>query len=248
MHAVRLTPIGIEHIRTLQQRLSYKPSESQRMAVLIDGCEGLTPPAANALLKTLEEPPAYALLLLLSSNKEALPLTIVSRCQLVPFQALSAEHACLILERQGVDTATATLAARLYVGRLDTLSQRDLSQILATRQKAQALLVDSVHGRTAAVFMRARQLAGKREACEELLDWLALLCRDLVMLKVAAQRPLYNHDVRHDLTLLANGLALDALLDAFGCIERLRASLKMNLNPQLAFERLLLQLQQTLAT
>lgn len=241
------TSIGIESIRTLQQRLNYKPYESQRMTILIDGCEGLTPPAANALLKTLEEPPGYALLLLLTGNKEALPLTIVSRCQPVPFHPLAAAHIRIILEQQGVDTATATLASTLCAGRLEALTQRDISQILAVRQRAYTLLVDVMHDRVAPVFMRARQLAGKREACEELLYWLALLCRDLVMLKVAPLRPLYNHDLRHDLAQLASGLSVDPLLAAFGCIEQLRASLRMNLNPQLAFERLLLQLQHMLS-
>jgi DNA polymerase-3 subunit delta' len=241
------TSIGIEPIRTLQQRLSYKPYESQRMTVLIDGCEGLTPPAANALLKTLEEPPGYALLLLLAGNKEALPLTVVSRCQLVPFHPLAAAHSRIILERQGIDTATATLASTLCAGRLETLTQHDLAQILAARQKAYTVLVDIIHDRTATVFMRARQLVGKREACEELLYWFALLCRDLVMLKVAPHRPLYNHDLGHDLAQLASGLSLDLLLEAFGCIEQLRASLRTNLNPQLVFERLLLQLQPMLS-
>ena len=241
------TSIGIEPIRTLQQRLSYKPYESQHMAIIIDGCEGLTLPAANALLKTLEEPPGYALLLLLTGNKEALPLTIVSRCQLVPFHPLAAEHIRIILQQQGVEAAVATLAATLCAGRLDALTPHDMSQILAARQKAYTLFVDIIHGRMATVFMRARQLAGKREACEELLYWLTLLCRDLVMLKVAPERLLYNHDVRHDLVQLATRLALDPLLEAFRCIEQLRASLRMNLNPQLVFEQLLLQLQHLLS-
>jgi DNA polymerase III gamma/tau subunit len=151
------------------------------------------------------------------------------------------------LERQGIDAATAALASALCAGRLEALRQHDISQILAARQKAYTVLVDIIHGRTAAVFMQARQLVGKREACEELLYWLALLCRDLAMLNVTPQRPLYNHDLGHDLTPLARGLSLDSLLEAFACIEQTRAFLRMNLNPQLVFERLLLQLQPMLS-
>jgi DNA polymerase-3 subunit delta' len=241
------TSIGIESIRTLQQRLSYKPYESQRMTIIIDGCEGLTPPAANALLKTLEEPPDYALLLLLTGNKEALPLTIVSRCQLVPFHPLAAEHIRTILQQQGVAAAVAAQAATLCAGRLDAFAQHDMAQILAARQKAHTLFVDIIHGRMLTVFMRARQHAGKREACEELLYWWALLCRDLVMLKVAPVRLLYNQDMSSDLEQLATRLALDPLLAAFSYIEQRRVSLRMNLNPQLVFEQLLLQLQHLLS-
>ena len=67
------TSIKIEQIRAVQRRLSYKPYENQRITVLIESCELLSPPAANALLKTLEEPQPDALLLLLTSKKEALP-------------------------------------------------------------------------------------------------------------------------------------------------------------------------------
>src|ERR1051325_9968022 len=107
------TSIRIEHIRTLQRQLSYKPYESQRTVVIIDGCESLTPPAANALLKTLEEPPTSALLLLLTSKKDVLPLTIVSRCQQIPFRPLAPSYIRALLLQQGVDQTTAALAATL---------------------------------------------------------------------------------------------------------------------------------------
>src|SRR5262245_3188398 len=64
--------IRIEHIRAIQRQISYKPYESQYTTIIIDGCERLTPPAANALIKTLEEPPASTLLLLINSIKTAL--------------------------------------------------------------------------------------------------------------------------------------------------------------------------------
>src|SRR5918912_759380 len=123
--------IRIEHIRAIQRQLSYKPYESQYTVIIIDGCESLTPPAANALLKTLEEPPASALVLLLTSKKDALPLTIISRCQQVPFRLLTPAHISAILIQQGMDQATAAIAATLAEGRLDTWIQTDISQALA---------------------------------------------------------------------------------------------------------------------
>jgi DNA polymerase-3 subunit delta' len=63
--------IRIEHMRAVQRQLGYKPYTSPRTVVIIDGCERFTSPAANALLKTLEEPPATVLLLLLTSQKDA---------------------------------------------------------------------------------------------------------------------------------------------------------------------------------
>ena len=236
--------IRIEHIRAIQRQLSYKPYESQYTTIIIDGCESLTPPAANALLKTLEEPPASALLLLLTSKKDALPLTIISRCQLVPFRPLTPSHIRAILVQQGMDQPTAAIAATLAEGRLDTWTQTDVSQVLARRQGAYTLLQEKGHPKNTPLFLLARQCAGSREQCEEVLHWLSLFCRDLVLLKVASTLPLYNHDLRTELTALASALSVERLIEFFGLLEQLRHYLTMNANPQLTFERLVIQLQQ----
>jgi len=236
--------IRIEHIRAMQRQLSYKPYESQYTIVIIDGCESLTPPAANALLKTLEEPPASALLLLLTSKKDALPLTIISRCQQVPFRPLAPPHIRAILIQQGVDEPTATLVATLAEGRVDTWMQTEISQLLARRHNAYTLLQERGSTKNVPLFLLARQWAGSREQCEEVLHWLSLFCRDLVILKVAATTPLYNHDLQAELASLASSVSVASLLDLFAALEQLRQYLTMNVNPQLTFERLVIQLQQ----
>jgi DNA polymerase-3 subunit delta' len=186
---IRVVPDGasmkIEQVRTLQRQLSYKPYEDQRITVLLEQCELLSSPAANALLKTLEEPRTTTLLILLSEKKEALPLTIVSRCQLVPFRPLPPPHIRTILERQGVDAATAALAASLSEGQLDRVNSPELSQLLSMRQSAYNVLQDLLQDRGLASFLQARKLANKRELCEELCRWLSLFCRDLIILTVA---------------------------------------------------------------
>jgi DNA polymerase-3 subunit delta' len=184
----------------------------------------------------------------MTSKKDALPLTILSRCQLIPFRPLAPSHIQTILVQQGIDPATAAIAATLAEGRLDTWVQTDISQVLARRQSAYALLQAQGHTRHTPLFLLARQCAGSREQCEEVLHWLTLLCRDLVLLKVAPTMPLYNHDLQAELTGLAHTLTLDPLIELFHVLERLRYYLTMNVNPQLTFEQLVLQLQQLFGT
>lgn len=234
--------IRIEHIRTIQHRLSYKPYESRRITVILDRCEALTPPATNALLKVLEEPPTHALMLLLTTHKAVLPLTITSRCQVVPFRALGIDHIRAILTHEGIEADAATLATMASQGGLGRPD--DIVDVLTTRNHALTLLTEIAQANAASVFMQARKLAGKREQCETLLSGLALLYRDLVMLRVAPSRPLFNDDLRADLTPLARRYAVDALLEASAHIEKMRRYLSMNLNPQLVFEQLVIHLQQ----
>ena len=236
--------VRIEAIRTIQNRLVYKPYESQRTTVIIDGCEVLSLPASNALLKTLEEPPGSALLLLLASRKEALPLTILSRCRLLPFRPLAPQHIATLLCQRGVDIATARSAALLAEGSMEAFADADPANVLARRQAAYDLLSDTLTARDPGLFARTRQLAGKRDQCEELLRWFAVLCRDMLILKAAPAIPLHNQDKRAGLTELALPLTRERLLDTCDLIEQLRRHIAVNVNPQLVFERLLIHLQQ----
>lgn len=240
--------VRIDDIRTIQHRLSYKPYEHHRTTIILDGCETLTLPAANALLKTLEEPPESALIILLTCKKDALPLTILSRCQLIPFRPLTPSHIQIILERQGVDPMTASIAATLAEGSLEAYTPADCATMLANRHTAYTLLQEVVQARGVSLFNQARQLAGKRPQCEALLHWLTLLCRDLVMLHVAPSMPLYNHDLRSELLPLTQRLSVERLLDTYTLIEKLRQYLTININSQLIFEHLLIYFQQTMAT
>ena len=238
------TSLRIEHIRAVQHRLSYQPYESQRTIIVLDGCESLTPPAANALLKTLEEPPESALLLLVTGKKDALPLTILSRCQPIAFRPLAPAHMRTILRQQGVEPHTADLAATLAEGRLDTWLQSDMAQRLARRQDAYLLLREHGHPNETPLFLLARQWAGSREQCEAMLHWLVLFCRDLVLLQVTPTPALYNADLRDELVTLAHTLTVEPLLSFFTLLSQLQQYLAQNVNPQLIFEQLVLHLQQ----
>lgn len=80
------TSIGIAQIKELQKNLYQKPNSGQYKAIIIFHAETLTAEAQNALLKTLEEPPEHALILLLASSKEGLLPTILSRCKIIALQ------------------------------------------------------------------------------------------------------------------------------------------------------------------
>jgi len=78
-----LNSIGIEHIRDLEKKLALKPYKAKIKIVVINEAEKLTLPAQNALLKTLEEPPANSLIILTASKKDLLLPTVVSRCRII---------------------------------------------------------------------------------------------------------------------------------------------------------------------
>ena len=108
--------IGIEQVRQLEHWVVLKSSSALRKIVIIDGIERLTEEAANALLKTLEEPPENVVFLNLTSNQNALLPTVVSRCRQVKFQAIPYQSLISYLLEQGYEPAKVELAAKLSQG------------------------------------------------------------------------------------------------------------------------------------
>jgi DNA polymerase-3 subunit delta' len=129
--------IRIDEIRELRRDLHMRPFEADRRVYLLLGADRMNEDAADALLKDLEEPPPYAVVILVADELGPLPETIRSRCQLVPFKRLSrrAIRAELAARAPELPEAEAAALARLAGGRLDRL-QRLLDEEGAARRQA----------------------------------------------------------------------------------------------------------------
>lgn len=104
--------IKIDTIRAVQKDVSLKPSEGKWKVYIIEPAEKITLDAANCLLKTLEEPPKWTVLILLARNRENLPATVVSRTQIIRFAPLKEETVTrFIVEKHGLPAAQARRAA-----------------------------------------------------------------------------------------------------------------------------------------
>lgn len=146
------------------------PFESARRVFVLEDVDTLNDAAANRMLKTLEEPPPFAHLLLLTDRPGDVLPTIRSRCQLVRFEAPTPEELAERLQRHGVQPAQAQACARLALGDGERALELALKDGPALRASAEAFARASLHGRTRekpwlAMLERARD-AGDR-ATEE---------------------------------------------------------------------------------
>ena len=187
-----LEPVGdqirIDDIRGLRRDLHMRPFEAARRVYLIFGADTMNEDAADALLKDLEEPPSYAVIVLVASDLGPLPETIRSRCQLVPFRRLS-ERAVRDEIRSRApelpDNEVTTLA-RVAAGRLDRAA-RLLDPAAASRREAllavaRAVYLDPVFdagdGAQALLQGIAERGAEAKEQAEELVAVLELSGRE----------------------------------------------------------------------
>jgi DNA polymerase-3 subunit delta' len=112
--------IKIEQIRQLQRIISLRPYEARKKISIIQDAQNLTEEACASLLKTLEEPPGDCLLILTCTNRESLPFTILSRCQMVLFKPLAREVVEEILTNNfNLNQKQARILARLSLGSLE---------------------------------------------------------------------------------------------------------------------------------
>jgi DNA polymerase III subunit delta' len=175
-----LDPLGemirIDAIRELRRDLHMRPFEAGRRVYLIHRAHLLNEDAAGALLKDLEEPPEYAVIVLIAEDLGPLPETILSRCQLVPFRRLSERSI-----RELVDARVPQLGeeeraslARVAAGRLDRL-ERLLDPAASARrdaliEQARAVYRDPSFDATdaaAALIANAQSRADEARALEE---------------------------------------------------------------------------------
>lgn len=109
--------IRIEQVTDLERELSRKPAEAGRRAAIIDEAHLMNVKAANAFLKTLEEPPVETYILLVSESKEAMLPTVISRCHEVVFSSLGRkEIEDYLVKSEGLDAGEAERLARLSSG------------------------------------------------------------------------------------------------------------------------------------
>lgn len=210
--------IKIETIRAIEGFLSMKPYEGRTKAVLIDTADAMNINASNAFLKTLEEPPADSVIILISASPDSLPDTIRSRCFQVRFAPLPAAECDAVLDashKDGLDT----LQRRLAMGRPGLA--------LAGSHGADAQRCAEIYA--AMVRGESKDAWEDREDMEQWLALAPLVFRDLALARIGAGEPLLLRDVPKPATL-------EAILKAYRAVQHVQMRAAYNLNKGITWQ------------
>ena len=237
--------LSISTIRSVQSSLALRPYEGRWRVAVVEDADTMSLAAANALLKTLEEPPPYAVLLLLAADANDLPPTIVSRVQLIPLRPLSRAAMATALRAGGVAEDQATLLAAIGGGRLGwALDTARHPERLAERTDLLDALAALPAADLPARFAFAAELAGRfssdRAEVFATLTQLALWWRDLLVVRVGAADLVLNTDRRPALTATATGLTPRQIGSFLAAVTATQQQLGQNVSPRLALESLML--------
>ena len=235
------TSIGIDLLRGVRKEVYEPPFEAPLRVIIIDGAERMTNEAANALLKTLEEPPPLNLFLLVTSAEKDLPLTIRSRCMRIGFGPLSrAEISSFVLERLGLPKKKADLLAPLSFGSISSALFWMEEQNLAMRRRIAEVVLGKRKSFLAACAL-AEKLAGDERALRIHLHFLLSLFTDLWLVQeIGDPALLANSDMKD----LIEGAAWDRpwILRSQEKVQETLGSLRYNINRWPAVEQLMLSI------
>jgi DNA polymerase-3 subunit delta' len=238
--------IKIDQVRELQRRLRFRPLEGGRRVCILDSAERMNEAAANALLKTLEEPPAETHLFLVTARPHRLLPTILSRCQWVKFKPLSRGHLVQILRSvSSLSEEQALFYASLSGGSarqaLSLGDRLDFQKRLAWLQAFATLFKKS----PAEIFEICGQLAREEDGLPDLLEIWKFWVRDLLVCKAVpegGEDRFINHDCLEEIRDQARLYSFEQLQDFYRSLAAGQRNLSLKVNRQAALETLMLDM------
>ena len=237
--------IRVPVMRELEREANFRPFEAPVRIFIVEDADFMNENAANALLKTLEEPSATTHLILTTTNPMALPATIRSRCQVIRFAPIAAgEIEEFLIHERSMPAPDAALLARISRGSLGIALASEIDEYRQQRQAMLNILTSlAITGDRVQLLRAAEALAAAKDraAYEHSLEILEGLIRDSWALSLG--RPadtIVNLDISGELMKVAADLSSRRAASWLVQIEELRGALEVNLNKKIASDGLVL--------
>lgn len=253
LHLVESEHVGaslkIAQVRELEHQLTLTPVEGRRQVAILRRFEEATNSAANALLKTLEEPPSYAVIAVLACDADALLPTIVSRCQQIPLHPLPvAVVQRALADRWDATPEQAELLAHLSRGRLGwAVRTLDDEEALRCRAERLDILDDLIDASIVERFRYAENLSSAPIAARETLDLWIGWWRDVILMAADADVPLASVDRQGQLRDHARRFGVERSAAVLKSLRSAVEKLDRNANTRLTLEIVMLDLPWTKA-
>lgn len=240
------TRISIDVIRELRASISLRPLEGDWRVAIIEDADLLSRDASDGILKTLEEPPPFVVIVLIATESEALPETIRSRCLHIPLGPLSRQEIIGVLTSRGIDATQAAVIASISRGRIgQALDLAADADALAARRDAVDACLKMIDDPLVALG-GARRMAesfrrGQREQVQQQLDLLVGLWRDLLLVKTGCSDRVVNADIADRIAVIADRWEPAEIQSGLKATFQTLTDLSANVQPRLALDHMVVQ-------
>lgn len=236
--------IRINAIREIQERMKFRPLEGGWRAIIINDADKMNDHAANALLKTLEEPSAANILILISSRPYSMPATIISRCRHMRFNPLPA-HAVFqfLVEKKGMDAQKAALLAGLSGGSAGRALELDQEDVAAYRADIMQLLMMAKKDDPISLLKLVSNFGQDKKKIKQGMEIISSFFRDALILKeTRKQEMLINADNSSFINALSQRLSGEQILQNISLLARSWETIELNVNKTLTLETMAFKL------
>ena len=223
--------IKIAQIRKLQSDILVKPYKSYKIYV-IDEAQKMTVEAQNALLKTLEEPPKYAIIILITNNKESLLDTIKSRCEIIKFTPIPMQEVASYLTVNGIDSKRASLLANFSRGSMKkAIELSESEEFHLMREEVQKYVETFLNGNLIEIIDIQSSIEKYKDQITNVLDLLINYFRDIMMVKENVDNSMIiNLDRLIFVKNMSNKTTYSQLSKIIDIIEETKNKLRSNCN------------------
>lgn len=241
------TSISVDDIRRMQQDISIRPLYAAKKVYLIAEADKMTVQAQNCLLKTLEEPPRYAVIILTAANSNSLLETIRSRSILYNFRKNTDEEVKTCIQKIKGDEMSGIDFIVSYAdgvpGKAIELVESEDFRI--NRDKAIEIILRLRNSKLIEIFDVYDFFEENKDNIDSLLDIMLIFYRDLLITKKTGNENILINSDKKDIILgNVDGFEIDKLIKNIAAIEDTRRNIKQNANYQLVIEVMLMKLQE----
>ena len=216
--------IKIDEIRLIDEALSFRPFEGRKKIVIIDDADTMNIAAANAFLKTLEDPPEDSVIILISSRSDRLPATIRSRCSRVNFVTLSMESCRQVLHGKVSDKDSESLA-RLSMGKPGLALSSDLKEEISWFSNLLQGMLNA-----------EKDSWASREEMDKWFEYLLTIMRDAAVYRITGESSLLiNADLKDYACKLGKSSDLKVIIDLYKELSFVKGLLMFNLNKSITW-------------
>ncbi len=239
--------ILVDAIRSLESEANYRPSESEGRFFIIDDAHKMNDAAANALLKTLEEPPATTHIFLVTSKPDSMLSTIRSRCQTIRFSPLSSAEISVHLSENDIHKGKESeLVARLSDGSMSRALELEIDRFVEQRGRMLKVLESALLTSDRLTLLKiAEEIndAKNKDDFEDHLSILETLIRDAWVIAVGGKgERLVNVDIVDELERVAKSCDPGLFPEWLHRIEDFRRSMRVNINKKIATNSLFMEM------
>ena len=240
--------IGVDDVRRqINDTIQVKPYSSAHKIYIVDEAEKMTVQAQNALLKTIEEPPAYAVILLLTTNAEAFLPTILSRCVQLKLKPLKdGEVKDYLVSRMGVELSQAEIYTAFARGNLGkAIHLADSEDFRHLYGELLDLLKNLKKSDISELLERIRKMKEDKLDIHQCLDFMQMWYRDVLMYKTTKDiNLLIFKDEFSTVNAMSTVSGYEGLERILTAIDKARIRLDANVNMELVMELLLLTMKE----